>query len=152
MKIFITLLLVLSFFSPETQRTKAPTYYLNKKEVSFNSFKYIKPSNIDSMRVDKTTENGALYVYTNENIRLLTLNDVVEKYTDLKKIDNTVLFQINGDVVCDTLDIKIDASWFIYVKVNDLANVNYLDQALDKLKIVNIDLEKEKRKADIRIR
>lgn len=84
--------------------------FFYKKEVSFNTFKYIKPSNIELICVDKITENDALYVYTLENLKLFSLNEVVEEYADIKVIDITSLFQINEEVLFDTSNIKIDAS------------------------------------------
>jgi len=152
MKLIICLLFVLTVLSSEGQRTNDPTYYVNKKEVNYNFFRYLKPENIDSMHVEKSTESRALYIYTKENVKMLSLNEIVVKYTNLKKIDNTILFQINGDIVNDTLDIRIDASWYIYVEVKDLANASYLDNTLNQLKIVSIDLEKEERKPQIWIR
>ena len=152
MKIFISFLFVLVVHSSIAQRTQKPTIFINGKEANLYSPEYIKPNNIDSMIVDRTTENGSIYIYTKDNIKLLSLNEIVEKYTNLTEIDNTILFQINGDIVNDTLNIKIDASWYIYVEVKDLAKANYLDKTLNQLKIVSIDLEKEERIPQIWIR
>ena len=59
---------------------------------------------------------------------------------------------INDEFVGDINEITHDKSYFLYVDVFNLTSTKYLSENFKGLKIVEIDLEKEKRKPEIRIR
>ena len=108
---------------------------------------------IDSIRVDKKSKNAKVYFFTKKGrISLMTLEDLLNDYTDLRDDDGSILYCINDEFVGDINGIKIDKSYFVYVDVFSLSGMQYLSDNFKGLKIVEIDLEKEKRKPEIRIR
>lgn len=105
---------------------------------------FINPSRIDSIHVDKQTKNGAIYIYTKNNFSYLTLNEVMTKYTKLESLNDSLLFRIDGRIITDISDIKIDDTFFIYVDLKFLSDVKYISDKFKNLTIVNIDLKKER--------
>jgi hypothetical protein len=113
----------------------------------------LNPKSIDSIKIEKKTPQGTIYILTkNRKFTTLTLRDIVNKYTDIKYIDNSILFRIEGKLIEDTTEIKIDDSYFIYVDVVNLSGVKYLDDKFRDLKIINIDLDETERKPQIMLR
>lgn len=152
MKFFTFLFLLLLGFAGFTQQKQVPDIYLNSVKIDLNKF-YLNDSSIDSIRVEKKTANGSVYILTKDRkFTSITLTDIVKKYTDIKRIDPSILFRIKGKVIEDTTGVKIDDSYFIYVEVKDLSGVKYLKDSFRDMKIVSIELEKEERKPQIMIR
>jgi hypothetical protein len=105
------------------------------------------------VRVKKDTPNGAVYILTKDrNLNFVTLAEIASKHTDIKVIDNTLIFQIDGKLIEDPTDIKVDASYFVCVDVKNFAELKYLKNCCQKMKIVNIELSTTERKAPIMIR
>ena len=125
------------------QNRQGPDYYLNGRSVNFDKV-FINPSRIDSMRVEKQTENGAIYIYTKNNFSYFTLSEVLTKYTNLTKPNDSLLFRIDGKIITDISDIKIDDTFFIYVDLKILSDVKYISDKFKNLTLVNIDLKKER--------
>jgi hypothetical protein len=147
--LFVLVLLVYSGFS---QQKQAPDFYLNSVKIDYNKV-YLNENNIDSIRVEKKTTNGAVYILTkSQKFTFITLTEIVKKYTDIKQFDHSILFRIKGKVIKDTTGVKIDDSYFVYVEVTDLSGVQYLKDSFREMKIVNIDLEKSERKPQIMLR
>jgi len=153
MKSIITLLfLTLISISVYGQKENKTKYYLNSKEFNLEKT-YLNPNSISTLRVEKESENGEVYIFTKEKeISLITLSNLVKEYTQLKKIDQSTLFKIDGKYIYDIDGIEIDQSYFIYVDVIELSNAEYLKNKYKKLKLVEIDLESEKREPQISIR
>ena len=153
MKITTTLVfLILMCISALGQESKAPKYFLNSKEFNLEKI-YLNPMSIDSIRVEKETANGEVYIFTKEkHISLMPLKDLVEEYTNIKKLDKSTLFKINDKYIYDIDGIEFDNSYFFYVDVIYFSKTQYLNEKYKRLKIVEIDLETEKRKPEIRIR
>jgi len=134
------------------QKDKKPKCYLNSKEFELEKI-YLNPNGISTIRVEKESENGEVYIITKEkDISLITLTDLVKKYTHIKRIDQSTLFKIDGKYIYDIDGIEIDQSYFIYVDVIDLAQAEYLKDKHKRLKIIEIDLESKKREPKISIR
>ena len=152
MKFFTFLFLLLIGFAGFSQQKQAPDFYLNSVKIDFNKV-YLNENSIDSIRVEKKTVNGAIHIFTKDRkFTSITLTGIVKKYTDIKRIDHSILFRIKGKVIEDTTGVKIDDSYFVYVEVNDLSGVRYLNNKFRDMKIVSIDLEKAERKPQIMIR
>lgn len=152
MKTYTFLLLLLIAFSGLAQQKQDPDFYLNSIKIDYKKV-YINENRMDSIRVEKKTVNGAVYILTNDRkFTSITLTDIVKKYTEIKQIDNSILFRIRGKVIEDISGIEIDNSFFIYVDVNNLSEVNYLNDKFRDLKIVSIDLENSERKPSIMLR
>lgn len=152
MKPIAFLILLLLAVPGLAQQKQYPDFYLNSVKIDYQKV-YINENRMDSIWVDKKTTNGAIHIFTKDRkFSSITLSDIVEKYTGIKQTDNSILFRIKGKVIEDTTGVKIDDSYFIYVEVNDLSGVKYLNDSFRTMKIVSIDLEKEERKPSIMIR
>jgi len=152
MKITALFILLISFVPVFAQQNGESKYFLNAKEIDFDKT-FINPENIDSIYVDKEVENGALHIFTkSKRFKFVTLKNILEKHTDINTSAHSVLFRINGEYIYDTKGIRIDKSFFIYVKVADVSQALYLSDKFNKLKIVEIDLEREERKPKFMIR
>jgi hypothetical protein len=149
--LLIALLLSSGLFS-FGQKYSNPDYYLNSKKVQIENL-YLNPWSIDSISVNKKTENGEIYIFTKtRKVNFLSLEDVLKKYTNLSSSSNSVLFRINGNILDDLSNIRIDDSYFIYVETRKLSETQYLAKKFRELVIVEISLEKEERKQVIMIR
>ena len=148
-----TALFLITFFisfSVYSQNRQSPDYYLNGCEINFEKV-FINSSRIDSIRVEKKSKNGAVYIITkNRTFSTLTLNDVLKKYTKLNEPNDSVLIRINGKIIDDISDIKIDDTFFIYVDTKTLSDVKHLADKFQNLTLVDIDLEKERKSIMLR--
>jgi hypothetical protein len=152
MKNFTLLFLLLIVYTGFSQQKQSPDTYLNSVKIDLNKV-FFNQKSIDSIKVEKKTPQGTIYILTkNRKFTTLTLRDIVNKYTDIKHIDNSILFRIEGKLIEDTTEIKIDDSFFIYVDVVSLSGVKYLDDKFRDLKIINIDLDETERKPQIMLR
>ena len=150
MKITTTLasILILSI-SSLGQKPGKLDYFLNSKKIDFSKT-YLNPTNIDSIRITGEGNNKTAHIYTTNKSRpLLTLTEILKKYTDIKKIDSSILFRINNQYIYDIDGIEIDKSFFIHVNVSDASKAHCLSDRYKDVKIIEIDLEKEKRKPEI---
>jgi len=146
-------LFFLTFFASLTvysQNNQSPDYYLNGREINFSKV-FINPLRIDSLSVDKQTKNGAIYIFTkNRAFTYLSLKEVLKKYTNLTEPNDSLLFRIDGKIIDDISDIKIDDSFFIYVDTKTMSDVKYISDKFKNLTIVNVDLEKERKSIMLR--
>jgi len=151
-RICFFILLSFSFLTVFGQKKLNPTYFLNSDIFDIEKV-YINPIRIDSICVNKDTPGGKLYVFTKQrSFTYLTLNDILQKYAKLDANSNSILYRINGSVINDVSDIKIDDTYFVYVKTDSLSKAKYVGKKFRALILVSIDLEKTERKPDIRIR
>lgn len=149
--ILITTFILNGLFS-YSQQYKNPDYYLNYNKIEIKNL-YLNPKNIDSMSVSKKTEKGEINIFTKtRKVQLLSLNDILQNFTSLDSLNHKVLFRINGSIINDLSNIRIDNSYFIYVETKKLTETLYLEEKLRELIIVEISLEKEERKPVIMIR
>jgi len=146
-KLFLILFCLISLISYSQERHNQ-TFYLNGKVIDFENV-YINPMNIDSLFVEKQTDVGEVYLYTTKQIEYINLDSVLQSHTTLDKEQNNILYIIADKVIKCESKVLIDKSFFIYVKTNFLDEVEYLDESLKGLIIVNISLKSEKQ---IRIR
>ncbi|MGM0619703.1 MAG: hypothetical protein ACQETJ_01540 [Bacteroidota bacterium] len=152
MKIISLIILLINFVPVFAQQNGESIYFLNSREIDFEKT-FINPENIDSIYVDKEVENGALHIFTkSKRFEFVTLKNILKKHTDIDTPAHSVLFRINEEYIFDTKGVRIDKSFFIYVKVTDVSQVLYLSDKYNELKIVEIDLEREERKPKFMIR
>ena len=150
----LIVVLIFCFYGHEAicQRTKSPLYFLDSVEIDIHKV-YIHPTSIKSIKVDRKKGNGEIYIYSKkDSLSLTNLWDIVEEKTEIEKLASSMVFKINGDIINDTSDIKIDSRFFIYVTVNSLEKVDYIKNNFKPLKIINIDLERKEREEKIYIR
>lgn len=151
MKKLILFFVIFNGFSACGQERNTPNYFLNSQKVDWKKV-YINPSSIDSISVSKQSRSGEVFIYTKNNeFDFLRLSEIISQYTDSEK-DKAIAFKINGKLINDTSSIKIDDSYFIYVTVDKISDVEYLSDRFDSLQIINIDLETEEREQKIMIK
>lgn len=151
MKTF-TLLLIASLFSLSvfSQKKKAAEFYINSQKIDLNKT-YINPRNVDS--ISKDTEIGAIYIYTKENKKSFSpLVEVLKKNSNYKHIRPSMIFRINNKTIYDIENITIDPTFYVYIEIDQAGQLDYLSKKHKDLLIVNISLEEEARKPEIRIR
>jgi len=137
-------------FLVNAQNNRDPAYYLNGTSINFNKI-FINPSRVDSFSIDRKTKDGEINIFTkNRAFTFLTLKEVLMKYTKLTNLNDSLLFMINGKVVDDVFENKIDDTFFIYVDIKTLSNVKYLYSKFQNLTIVDIELKKEPKPIMIR--
>lgn len=151
MKYLLIFILLISVLTAASQKIGTPNHYLNNKKIDFEKT-FLNLQNLDSIYVDRSVKNGAIYAFTDEEVKFLTLADIVIQYTNLKSIDSTFLFEINDKTLDDISGVSIDNSFYIYIEVTGLSRTNYIHKKFNDLKLIRIDLEQEKRKPNIRIR
>lgn len=149
--VFVSIIFVFSCFSLFAQQKNNPTYYLDSVKVDINKH-FINPQNIETMFVKKETTNGEVYINSKNKLELLHLYDVLKKHIDIDGLNNNLVLKINNKFINDTVDIKIDRTFFIYVQNERLIDVNYIDEKFKNLIIVNVDLESKERKPQIYLR
>jgi len=76
----------------------------------------------------------------------------LKKYTTLNCSSGNVLIIIKDKIIDNLSDIRIDDTYFIYVKTDKLSENQYLSDNFRELVIVNISLETKERKTGIRLR
>ncbi len=134
------------------QTLEPPKYYLDSIEFSWEKV-FIKPESIESMFVNKERAPGAIYIFSKKPpMAFVTLHDIIKEYTEYDSISSCMLFYINEKMITEIDSILIDKNYFIYTEVDKPLEANYIDESLRPIIIVKIDLEREKRKPDIRIR
>lgn len=123
------------------QQKSAPTYYMNSQEIDFENV-YVKPANIDSMRVAHKTTRGEIYIWVNKPITFLSLETILKNKSGLANA-GTVVYVVNGKVITDKSVVKIDATYKIEVELTHLDGVNYVDKKYQDLTVAQITLKPE---------
>lgn len=151
MKIIVVLLFCMVNASSFGQTRLAPLYYLNSEEIDLENV-FIKTSNIDDVKVDKTHERGAVYITIKKPLTFLTLDMILRNNSENSDSTRQVVYMINGKVTTDKSKVKVDASYFIQVEIKRLDKLTYIDEVHRSLILVDIQLLNEKPKPEIRIR
>lgn len=129
-----------------------PQYFLNSVRVEMEGL-YINPKSIDSIRINRDTANGEVRMYTKSGeLKLMSVDEVLAKQSEVKVSSGDVLLRINGKFVDHVSNVRIDDSYFVYVQVNRLTENRYLSPKYKDLVIVDVALETEERKPQIIIR
>lgn len=147
--IFTMLFLLVSFVYG--QKTKTPDYYINSVKVDFSKT-FLNPSSVDSLSISKKTENGAVFIFAKSNFKLVSLDDVLRKNNALNTSSKNVVIRINGQIINDISNLKIDDSYFVYIETERLKDVNYITEKFRELIIINILLESKERKPQIMLK
>jgi hypothetical protein len=114
---------------------------------------YINPMNIDSLNIYKKNGVGYCYIKTKNNtINYISVDNILKKNTTLNCSSGNVLIIINDKVIDNLSDIRIDDTYFIYVKTEKLFKNQYLSDNFRELVIVNISLETKERETGIKLR
>ncbi len=140
-KLFLILLCLISL-TVYSQQKDNPIIYLNDTEIDLDKV-FVNPKSIDSVRVDKKTKTGEVYIFTKKSIEFINLDTLLTRQTNLDKEQNKILYIIENKVIKSESQVLIDNSFFIYVKTSFLNDVDYLDENYKNLVIVDISLKSE---------
>lgn len=150
--IILIVIIVLFPGISHSQPKMNPQYFLNSVKVEMEGL-YINPKSIDSIGINRDTANGEIRMYTKSGgVKLLSADEVLAKYSEVKVVSGDVLLRINGKFVDNVSNVRIDDSYFVYIEVNNLAENRYLSPKYKDLVIVDVALETEERKPEIYIR
>lgn len=141
-KLFLILFCLISLTSNSQERINSH-FYLNDTEIDIDNV-FINPMNIDSLFVDRKTNDGEVYIIANEPIEFITLDTILARHTNLDTEQNKILYIIENKVIKSESKVLIDNSFFIYVKTNFLNDADYLDDNFKSLVIVDVSLKTEK--------
>jgi hypothetical protein len=151
MKNIVVLIFCLVTTEVFSQNKPAPTFFLNSDKIDWENV-HIKPSSIDSMRVEHKTEGGEVYIKTSRSLTFLTLEMILKLHTDIEDSVGQVIYIIDGKVVTDKSKVKVDDSFFIEVKITRFDKLNYIDERHSDLILAEVQLLNEKPKPTIWIR
>lgn len=143
--LFILMILGVELFS------QAPLFYLNSKPVDLTKV-YLNPSRVDSVNFLRRGSGEVLISTKNLEFSYYSLNEILIKEANVNSSVDTFVLKINGNLIEDTTSIQIDDTYYVYVNTDRLSNVKYLPGKYRNLILVNIELEREKRKPLIKIR
>jgi len=153
--ILVTLTFVFGLFILSKGQTNnnqlTPTYYLNTEQIDMGNV-YINPSNIDSVRVNKKTKGGEIYITTKQSLTFLTLDMILKTHGDNINSASQVVYIIDDKMVTDKSKVKIDDSFFIKLEIKRLDKVSYINEEYKNLILADIQLLDEKPEPTIRIR
>lgn len=151
MKRIVALIFSLVTADVFAQSQLPPLFYLNAEEIDIENV-YVNPYSINDVKVDKETERGAIYMTTTQPLTFLTLDMILK--TNIKNGDSIdqVIYMVNDKLVTDKSKVRVDASYFIEVKIKQLDKLNYIDKVHRTLALVEIQLLKEKPQPVFRIR
>jgi len=136
-----------------SQEKQAPVYYVNSVKYATLDNIYINPQNIDSIYIKKETLTGEIYIKTNqEKLNFITIEDILKKHSIEINSDNQVIYLIDGGLIFDASNVKIDDTYFIDVKTQNLAKATYLEKEFRKLVVVMISLSQEEFKPRVVLR
>lgn len=153
MRKILLIIFCLNYSLVYSQEKQSPVYYLNSVKYSDIDNIYINPQNIDSVRIKKETENGEIYIkLKSEKLNFLTISDILKKYSEVNKYDYPIIYFINGELILDESKVKIDDTFFIDEKTQNLSSVVYIEKEFRKQVIVLITLSQEKIKPRIMLR
>lgn len=128
-----------------------PVCFLNSDTIDIENV-YIHPSSITAVNVDKKTERGEIHITTKGSLTFLSLDMILQKYSDLKESTGSIAYSINNKVVVDKAQVKVDDSFFIQVNVKRFDEVMYIQEEHRNLILVDIQLFNERTEPKIMIR
>ena len=141
--------LITADISAQTQGV--PTYYLNSNQIDMDNV-YINPASIDSMRVERKTKNGEVYINAKRPLTFMSLEMILKKYSDIDESVNPVVYVINDKLIENKSKVKVDDSFFIQLEIKRFDRLTYIDEEHRHLILVEIQLLNEKPKPKILIR
>lgn len=138
---------------------REPAYFLNKRLVNSLVLTTINPEIIESINVIKQNKEiqgkkyfGQIHIKTKDNypLKLISLNDLKLKYTDLNS--NPALFFINNQIVHDNYDeFLVDEHYILRIIIEE---VNHKEEKLkiNTIRLLTKSKENIEKSKEIRIR
>jgi DNA repair ATPase RecN len=138
---------------------KRPAYYLNGQFVNETLLKTLNPNVIENIRVEHQeieveTEKyyGQIFINTKDNYKpkLISLNDLKSKYTDLKNASS--VFMIDHEIINDDYDkCIVDENYILKISVERIEN-NKERLKFNLIRILTKTKENIRKSKEIRIR
>ncbi|WP_109832107.1 hypothetical protein [Reichenbachiella versicolor] len=150
--IFLSTILYTSFIQAQTARE--PIYFINSIQIpSISKETYINPDNIKDLRVTHETTNGEIRITSKTDYSdYLTIEEILQKHFNSDVLNKDHFIKINGEGLFKLDKIRIDPTFYIYTKTTDISQAIYLGENYNNLTIIDIQLERKKRKPEVYIR
>ncbi|MBE7176307.1 MAG: hypothetical protein INR69_07900 [Mucilaginibacter polytrichastri] len=133
---------------PYGHKTAEPVYYIDGKKTSTENLKEVSPESIKSVEIKKDLNPPEIYITTKPGkYTMYTFSDVVKKYKIPTAEAETALITLDGKIVSNRENIRIDSTTVIDAKLTSFEKFDYLPQEFRKMKVLEIMT-----KASIRIR
>ena len=117
-------------YKNQIENNKKPAYFINEKLVNESILKTLNPNEIASVKVEKNEIEinnvkyyGKLIIETksNYNPKLISLNNLKAKYTNLK--ENPIIFKIDNEIVNANYDnFMVDEKFILKIIVENYQN------------------------------
>ena len=118
---------------PQKWETNENLVLLNEKPTTFQTLSTINPEHIKSIRIEKEKfrfndkeYNAKIFVETKPefNTNLITINELILKYTNLKK-DENFIYSIDGEILnADEKNTFVDEKYIMQIKVVKLDKID----------------------------
>lgn len=147
------------FYIDKINSEQNMAYFINGKFVSETIIKTLNPGMIEEIKIDKgeieigkVKYSGQLHIKTkgNYNPRLISLNSLKSKYTDLKN-SSTIFFIDNETIIADYDNYLVDENFILQIKVEKIDNKKGKHK-LNFVKLITRTEENIKKSKEIRIR
>ena len=142
-----------------SNKIKTPVYFLDSVKVDYAKL-YLNPLNIKAINVVKNDSirnpGGAVFISIVRGTSLVSLSKLVAM-SSAKSAPYTYngghVYLIDGKVVSDTLDVRVDTSIIKSVQYSALRGIKYLKEPAPDIQLVMIETGgRSKNQGNIRIR
>ena len=156
MRKIITLLLIFVPYLSSGQINNTPKVFLNSQLISLDSV-FIYPQNVESINVLKDSNGGQVLIKTKDPVwKFRTLDELIKTTSFYSQIildkSITPVFYIDGKLIVKKSDAKIDYSYFAYLSLKKMSEIESLKKPCKKLVFVEIILSDTEPKPEINIR
>jgi hypothetical protein len=131
-----------------SQVPASTTYFLDSTPIDINTM-YINALSIDSIVVQRKGDLEEVHMKSKRLIDYITLDEILEHYTRVDELVNPVVYIVNDKLITSKNNVKIDKSYFLYVKTVDLKDLTYIDKKYKNLVLVRITLSENELKPEV---
>lgn len=130
--------------------------FLNSQLISLDSV-FINPQKVESINVKKDSDGGQVIIKTKDLVwKYKTIDELIKTTSFYSQIvldtSITPIFYIDGKLIVKKSDAKIDSSYFAYVTLKKLSEIESLKKPCKKIVLVQIILTNTEPKPEIVIR
>ncbi|HCW06031.1 MAG TPA: hypothetical protein DGG95_01555 [Cytophagales bacterium] len=147
-ELIVSIVFVGSWFSALCQN-QSPIF-LNEDDLKTT---FLNEKNITSMDVDK--KRRGIFISPKKPFVFLSLDTIYKRFSQLPTIaksGDNVIYTVDGKLITEKDKVKIDASFYVYLKEKNLSKVNYINNKFRDLVIVEITLSATEIKPKIILR
>ncbi len=138
------------------QLSRPAKVFLNSQLISLDSV-FINPQNVESINVKKDSDGGQVIIKTKNPVwKYKTIDELIKTTSFYSQVildkSITPVFYINTKLIVKKSDAKIDSSYFAYVTLKKLSEIESLKKSCKKLIFVEIILTSTEPQPEIFIR